>query len=230
MARASLHRQALRLSSILVTGMLLVGGSAGAAPEKGGKVYKWIDEKGEVHYGDAVPPQFADQDQTILNRQGVAVGAIPGHHSAAQIAADEAARAADAAVRDAQQRRLQRDRNLIATYLSTDEIETLRDRRLEILDGQARVLAQYVDQLKSRASQLEARMQRFRPYADTSSAPALPEALAEEIAHTVGDLKAQERALLAKREEVDRTRAQFADDINRFQELKDAGRTAVRPH
>jgi Domain of unknown function (DUF4124) len=232
MASAPLFRRAARLSGLMVGGMLLLIGSVDAAPEKGSKVYKWTDEKGEVHYGDAVPPQYADQDQTILNRQGVAVGAIAGRHSAEQVAADDAARAADAAARETQQRRMQHDRNLIATYLSTDEIETLRDRRLDILDGQARVLAQYVEQLKNRENQLEVRMQHFRPYAASPTAPALPEALAEEAVHTVDDLKAQERALLAKREEVERTRAQFADDLKRFQELKDAGRTgsAPRPH
>jgi Domain of unknown function (DUF4124) len=222
----SLCRGAVRLGVIVGIAVLWTAG-AHAAPEKAGKVYKWTDEKGEVHYGDAVPPQYADKDQTILNHQGVTVGAVTGRRSAEQVAADEASHAADAAARETQLRGLQRDQYLLATYLSAQELETLRDRRLEILDGQVRALAQYVEQLEARAGQLEERMRRFRPYAAVADAPALPEPLAAEVVHTVSDLRAQERSLAAKRDEVDRTRAQFADDLQRFLELKQAGRSAA---
>ena len=204
---------------------LLLAVLTAAAPVKTGKVYKWTDDKGEIHYGDAVPAQYAEQEQTILNQHGLAVGAIPGRHSAEQIAAEDAAHATEESARDAQKKRQQRDQNLLATYLSVEEIETLRDRRSEIIDGQARVISQYLEQLTTRTTQLTEQMRHFRPYATKATAPVLPEHLAEDVVRTLEDTQSQQRALRAKREELQHTRDQFAEDIARFRELKETGKS-----
>lgn len=184
------------------------------------KVYKWVDEKGVVHYGDAVPPQYADQDKTILNSQGVAVGSIPGKRTPEQLAAEAAQRKAEEHAREAALQSRQRDQNLLATYLSVEEIEALRDRRAEILDAQARVTSQYLDQLRGRQKQLEQQTQRFKPYNTDPSAPQLPERLAEDLVRTTSDIATQQRNLEVKRQELEKLRAQFASDIARFKELK----------
>ncbi len=204
---------------------LLLAVLTAAAPVKTGTVYKWTDDKGEIHYGDAVPAQYAEQEQTILNQHGLAVGAIPGRHSAEQIAAEDAAHATEESARDAQKKRQQRDQNLLATYLSVEEIETLRDRRSEIIDGQARVISQYLEQLTTRTTQLTKQMRHFRPYATKATSPVLPEHLAEDVVRTLEDTQSQQRALRAKREELQHTRDQFAEDIARFRELKETGKS-----
>lgn len=200
-----------------------VGAQAATQRDPGSKqqkVYKWVDEKGVVHYGDAVPPQYADQDKTILNSQGVAVGAIPGKRTPEQIAAEAEKRQADERAREAAHQDRQRDQNLLATYLSVEEIEALRDRRAEILDAQARVTSQYLEQLRSRQGQLEQQALRFKPYNTAANAPQLPERLAEDLVHTTGDIATQQRNLDVKRQELEKLRAQFASDIARFKELK----------
>jgi len=93
-------RLPLRLLAGCATVALLGATVASAATREGSnkqQVYKWIDEKGVVHYGDAVPPQYADQDKTILNSQGVQVGTIPGRRTPEQQAAEAAHRADGAA-------------------------------------------------------------------------------------------------------------------------------------
>ena len=54
---------------------LLVALCAGLAHAQSGKdktkLYRWVDKDGQVHYGDSVPPEYAEQDRDILNRQGV---------------------------------------------------------------------------------------------------------------------------------------------------------------
>lgn len=198
---------------------------AGAAtpqrdPSKQPQVYKWVDEKGVVHYGDAVPPQYADQDKTILNSQGVAVGAIPGKRTPEQLAAEAAQRKAEERAHDQQVQNRQRDQNLLATYLSVEEIEALRDRRAEILDAQARVTSQYLDQLKGRQKQLEQQASHFKPYNPAPNAPQLPDRLAEDLVRTTSDIATQQRNLEVKRQELEKLKAQFASDIARFKELK----------
>jgi len=183
-------------------------------------VYKWTDEKGVVHYGDAVPPQYADQDKTVLNSQGVAVGTITGRRTAEQLAAEAARQAAeDRAKLDAQTARL-RDQNLLATYLTVEEITALRDRRVEILEGQAKAQGQSLEQLRARQRQLEQQVQHFRPYNTAANAPLLPERLAEDVVRTTIDIRTQERNLELKRAETTTLKEQFERDIARFRELK----------
>lgn len=203
---------------------LIVAGAAHAATTRDGsskqQVYKWTDEKGVVHYGDAVPPQYADQDKTVLNSQGVQVGTIPGRRTPEQQAAETARRQAEEHAAQTALAKRQRDQNLLATYLTVEEIETLRDRRADILEGQARVTSAYLDQLRARQRQLEQQVQKFRPYNTAPNAPVLPEHLAEDLVRSTTDIATQEHNLESKQAEVEKLKAQFASDIARFKELK----------
>ena len=88
-----------------------------------------------MHYGDRVPPEYANNELVILNDQGVEIAHISGKKTAAQLAEDARQRA----IRSEQIRKrdaaLLRDRVLLSTYLSIEEIEALRDRRIELVEG-----------------------------------------------------------------------------------------------
>ena len=44
----------------------------GSSPTNNGRVlYKWVDKDGVTHYGDHVPPEYASQEQHILDRKSV---------------------------------------------------------------------------------------------------------------------------------------------------------------
>jgi hypothetical protein len=216
----------IRLPAALACAALLAGtGTAPAAaptrdPSVKQRVYKWTDEKGVVHYGDAVPPQYADQDKTVLNSQGVTVGTIPGRRTPEQLEAEAERRASEEHARASAVQGRQRDQNLLATYLTVEEIEALRDRRADLLDGQARVTATYLDQLRTRQRQLEQQAQKFKPYNTAPNAPQLPERIAEDLVRTTAGVATQERNLAAKKQELEKLKAQFASDIARFKELK----------
>ncbi len=173
-----------------------------------------------MHYGDAIPPQYADQDKTVLNAQGVPVTTIPGHRTPEQQAAEAAKRSAEEHQQQAVFLARQRDQNLLATYLTVEEIEALRDRRADILDGQARVTSNYLEQLRSKQRQLEAQVQKFRPYNGAPGAAVLPEHVAEDLVRTTSDIATQERNLEVKQQELEKMKAQFASDIARFREIK----------
>jgi hypothetical protein len=53
------------LSSLcLITGLML-------AVSADAKVYKWVDENGEVHYSESLPPDFEDKKADVLNSEGI---------------------------------------------------------------------------------------------------------------------------------------------------------------
>ena len=117
------HRNRLFCTSVLIAATAFTAGAWGASSTTTHKVYKWVDEQGEVHYGDRIPPEYAAQAHGVINGQGVEVEHTDAQKSAEQLALEEQKKL------DAEER-ANRDRNLLTTYGSVQEIEHLRDQRL----------------------------------------------------------------------------------------------------
>jgi hypothetical protein len=180
--------------------------------------YKWVDEQGIVHYGDSIPPQYAEKEHKLLNNQGVEVG-----HTEAQKTPEELA--AEAREHEALLKQKQRDSFLLTTYTSVKDIESLRDVRLDQLQGQRTAAEQYVENLHSRLVALQGRVKRFRPYNERPDARRMPDDLAEDLVHTLNEMRTQSNALIAKNQEVVAMKEQFDLDINRYRELHEARAT-----
>lgn len=203
----------LLLSALLLA--LLAAAAQGA--EK--KLYRWVDKQGQVHYGDSIPPEYAEQDRDVLNRQGVPIAREEG------LVTEEEARAkavADKAARDEQKRKL-RDRVLLQTYQSVGELEVLRDRRLELVDAQLTIQQQSLANLRTKRAQFEKQAQRFKPLNKGPSALALPEELALDLRRSASDILTQQENLVKRREERENIRQNFEADIKRYIELRAIG-------
>jgi hypothetical protein len=191
-----------------------------AQPKQPGKLYSWVDENGVTHYGDSIPPQYANRDRSVLNSQGVRVGFEQG-----EITEEERAAAAEAAAR-AEADRLakaevaRRDRMLLETYLSVEEIEDLRNRRLELLESQIKVTELYLANLRKRLVGLQTEASNYKPYTARENAPQIPENLATDISRTTASINLYEQTLSRTRADQQAVRAAFDNDIARFRELK----------
>jgi hypothetical protein len=203
---------AVSLAACLAAGSVGAVLAADNSSSGGSKVYRWTDDKGVVHYGDNVPSEYSQRDRAVLNNQGVEVRHIEGGMNQAQEA--EAARAAGIA-----QQRAQHDQFLLATYLSTKDIEQLRDERTGLVEAQIKAAMAYIDSLNTRLGTMQERALRFKPYNSDANARRMPDELAEELVHTLNESRTQRQALDAKRREVTELRAQFDGDIARYREL-----------
>lgn len=208
------------LAALLAVLLGLPAGAALAAESSGHTMYRWRDAQGRLQTGDSVPAEYSAQDVEVLNSRGVVVAVREGARSPAQRAAAESRLANEAAARQTVLRQRQRDQNLLATYLTVEEIQLLRDRRLDLIDGQLRVATQYLESLRSRLLKLQGTAAKFRPYNGKTTGPALPPGLAEDLVRTMNDVQTQERNLATKREDFRRISDEFARDIARFRELK----------
>lgn len=190
---------------------VLVSSALQASP-----TYRWIDDQGTVHYGDRIPPEYADQHSDVLNRHGVAVGTREGVRS-------EAAREAEARDAEARAERMakqRRDRVLLDTYLSVEEIRMLRDRRLEMLQAQLEVTASTLERLYQQLHTLENLAAEYRPYSDDPDAEHIPDDLARDLATVQDGVLDYERMLQQGREEQRRLMDRFESDILRFEQLQ----------
>ncbi len=200
----------------LSLGALLLGLTQASAQQS---LYRWVDSEGLVHYGDHVPPMYADQDREILNGHGVAVRLVEGTATEEELAERARLAALDEAEAEARQARLNHDRVLLDTYLSVEEIERLRDQRLDLLDAQVLVTEQYLTNLTQRLIQLEQNASRFKPYSQEPDARDIPENLQLDITQTSASIALYEETLGRTRDRVTTLTETFARDILRFQEL-----------
>lgn len=180
------------------------------------RVYSWTDDEGVVHYGDRVPPEYRDQKKRILNEHGVTVGVIEGKKTAAELAADERERAIEAE----KEKRRRADKVLLSTYLSVDELEMHRDRRLELLRAQQKVSELYLRNLRRRMVALQEEAGNYKPYTLKADAPMIPPDLASDLSDTKNRINRQEEQLADHRREADALEAKFGEDISRFRALK----------
>jgi hypothetical protein len=212
----------VRSTSLLLPALMLAlaaGASAGAAESSGKqKLYRWVDRQGQVHYGDSVPPEYAEQDRDVLNKRGIAVGREEGTVTPEEAAAKAAE---EKAARDEQKRKL-RDRVLLQTYQSVQELEILRDTRLELVDAQLTIQEQSLSNLRAQRAKFERSATQYAPI--NANAKPMPEELAADLARSASDIQTQEANLLRRREERENIRQTFEADIQRYQELK-----AIRP-
>jgi hypothetical protein len=206
---------AMRLKILLplsASAILAAGAHAAPVSSDKGVAYRWVDEQGVVHYGDHIPPQYATQERTVLNAQGIAVSHIDAQKTPEQ-------QAADARDRAALMKQKQHDAFLVSTYTSVKDIEALRDARLEQLQTQRAAIEQYVESLRVRLASLQERALAFRPYSSQPSARRLPDDLAENLVRTVFEMREQTTTLAASSETEKTLRDQFQADIERYREL-----------
>ncbi len=207
----------IRRTTGLAASLLLLSSAlpvlAAPAAVTGDEVYRCRDARGQSHFGQNIPPACMDLDVEVLDKSGRIVRTIPGRRSMEQVAAQKAAEEAGKAA-------AQRDRTLLATYLSVADIERLRDQRVELLEQQSRVTEQYIANLREREARLMSEVQRFRPYSEAPTAPPMPDHMAEDIVNTVNGLQVYEQELAKNTTERDQLRSAFNADIARFKELK----------
>ncbi len=148
--------------------------NSSATPSAGKTTYKWVDENGVTHYGDHIPSQYSQRESTVLNSQGVEV-----QKRLAEMSPEEAA--AYRAKQKEEARRKQHDMFLVSTYPSVNEIENVRDARLQQIREQITAGENYVATITTRVDGLKKRAQNFAPYNSKPGARRMPDDLAEEM-------------------------------------------------
>jgi hypothetical protein len=183
------------------------------------RTYRWVDDDGVVHYGDSIPPEFAEKPKQVLNEHGVTIQYLEGRKTPEQLEAEQAAR--DLEVQVNLQRRA--DQALLATYINVEEITMHRDRRIELFQAQARVTELYLRNLRRRLESLREDARGFKPYSSDPNAPAIDPDLVDEIRRTNEAIKRHEINLRKYRSDEQQIIERFDGDITRFMALKGLG-------
>lgn len=199
---------------ILTVALVTLSSSVFARDEQ--KVYKWVDEDGNVYFSDKIPADASDHPKDVLNDRGVTIDNLEGKKTAEQLEQERK----ENELRVAQELQVRADRALLATYLSVDEIEMHRDRRVELFQAQTRVTELYLRNLETRLQKLRNDASHYQPYNTDSKAPMIDEGLAENLRKTKDTISRHQRNLMKYENDEKQIIERFDGDIARFKILK----------
>lgn len=186
------------------------------AAERTQRMYRWVDREGIVHFGDTVPVEYMDLERHIVNEFGITLDILRAKLTEEEIAEEK--RQQDLDIKRAVQAR--QDQALLSTYLSVDEIELHRDRRVELFKAQTRVTELYLSNLKRRLESLHKEASRYQPYSDNPDAAQVDPELVVDITTTKDTIERHQANLERFYDDAQNVVARFAGDINRFKTLK----------
>jgi outer membrane murein-binding lipoprotein Lpp len=203
----------LALLLLAIAALHAVPASAGPAQKKqAAKMYKWTDKHGVVHYGSAIPPEYADQQKEQINSQGQTIKTIDGAMTPEQRAAREKEKA-DA---EAAKEQLAHDKVLLSTYGSVNDIERARDSRLNAIQAQINLASSAVSSLEAEIGRLE--KQRTSAIEQKKDAKTI-ERLDGSLAAQRKQLNESQRAVIVRQDEKAAAAKAFEQDIVRYREM-----------
>jgi len=100
------------------------------------KMYKWVDEDGQMHFGDKIPAKYLVKAHDELNESGTVIKHTKASKTPEEIA--EANRLKREAKKAAliEKKKKQRDRVLLDTYTTERDLLVARDSRLDAVGSQ----------------------------------------------------------------------------------------------
>jgi len=195
----------MRLGSLCA----LAFAAACAVPALG--AFKCVDEKGRTHFEETPPAACANVVTYEINRSGTVIRKIEPT-SANTVAREDKEKSAEAQKSTAEQKR--RDKALLDSYSSEQEIDSMRDRNVEILKTRLAAARAVLHKAEAKQQQLQG-MADAKGRATSAMITADLERAKTERASAAASVGRIEKDLEA-------TQARFAADKARWLELRAA--------
>jgi hypothetical protein len=202
-----------RFGRLAALGLLGLAALLLAAPQARAATYKWVDEKGVVHYTDKIPPEAVNKGNVEINKHGVAVKRTDPAPTAEQRRARELEELRQQQLAREREEIDRRDRALLATYTTESEIDLARNRALSTIDAQVQGAIKYSTLLTKRKTELDAKK------AALGDKP-VPVVLERELANIDTELQKQVDLIAVKKKEIVVVNARYDLDKKRWANLR----------
>lgn len=170
------------------------------------KLYKWVDDKGVTHYGETVPPEYANKDRVQFNDKGSVVKK--------KVAPEEAASGKKTPEEQAAIEQRRKDSALLNTYSNEKEIDLALERNMQQVD--ARINSIHMLQKSAQES-----LGSYRKEAEQMKAAGrkIPASLQTDIAEAERKITQLQQDLAQAESKAAAVKATFAADKARYREL-----------
>lgn len=171
------------------------------------KLYKWVDDKGVTHYGEVIPPEYANKERDSLKKSGL-LEKRPEKADPAAIRAKEEAEQKRKIESQAAVEQQRRDSALLNTYSNETEIDQARDRSLVLVTAR-------IDSYKTLLKSSQGTLDDLKKEAEnrTKTNKKIPPSLSNDIIQT-------EARVLKYSAELDKSEAELIAVKTRFENEK----------
>lgn len=177
-------------------------------------LYKWVDEKGVTHYGDVIPPQYAGQGKTELNKRGVAIKKTDPAPTADQLEQRAMQQELQKQQDQLKLEQKRKDMALLNTYTSAEEIDLARDRHV----SQAELV---IRSTETRVGPVDARLAELTKQTNAllRAGKPIPPKLQKDLKQSQSESQGLHEVIAQKRAESIAIRSKFDTDKKRFVDL-----------
>lgn len=175
------------------------------------KMYKWVDEEGQMHFGDKIPPKYRVKEHDELNEHGVQTR----HREAAKTPEEKAEevrleKERKAAVL-AEKRQKKLDRELLYIYSSERDLVIARDSRINAIATQIQMSEAVISESNKVIESTEKRIAKIK-----ASNREVPDNLYNRIDSEKQHVVLQMKVMNNHIKRSDEIQAQFNGYIERF--------------
>jgi len=178
------------------------------------KLYKWVDDKGMTHYGEVVPPEYANKERDSLNKAGM-IQKRPEKVDPESIHAKEEAERKRKAENQALLEKQRRESALLNTYSNESEIDQARDRSLVLISAR---IESHKMLMKSTTETLDGLNKEVATR--TKEGKKIPASLTNDIAQTEARHARYAAELVRSEEELTDVKARFESEKATYRKLK----------
>jgi len=179
-------------------------------------MYRWTDADGNTHYSDKIPGDAIDRSHSTINQQGITTDTVEPARSDEEYARELEMKR----LRIEQQKELERqqakDRVLLKTFRTEDDIIHSRNGKLATYDAQIRIVYDNIERLKQR---LENQQQRAAII--ERKGRQLDNKTLQGMINTRQEIKGNYESILRQEHDKERIEKKYAADLARFRKLQE---------
>jgi len=184
------------------------------AAESKSNIKKCKDEDGKWHYGDTAADECAKSKITVITNKGTTKKVIAAPPTEQELKDREAQREQLEAEKIKAVEQKRKDEILLSTYGVESDITYIRDRKIAQIESQIKASQETLKSLRGALTRMEAQAKD-----ESKDAKAAAES-AKNIEATRNQIKRHEGVITQKREEQEALRKQYAEELERYRELK----------
>lgn len=196
----------------MINSKLLVGAAALCAAismNVEAKLYKWVDKNGTTHYGETIPPEYADSDTKKFDK-----GRVTDRSESFDSKKQNSAKSQTPEDKAAMELR-RRDEALLNSFSNEKEIDLARDRSLLQIEARINSYTTLIQSAKTSLDDLnqesETRIKQGRK---------IPQSLTDDIAAAEARVTKLQKELENSQKESAAVRARYEAEKQRFRVLK----------
>jgi len=198
---------------ILALGLCLpvMGVHAAAGPT----IKKCKDATGQWHYGDSAAQECAKSKITVMSDEGTTKKVIAAPPTAAELKEREAHQETEAAEHQRAAEQAKKDALLLSTYGGEDDINYIRDRKIAQIETSIKASEETLKNLRAALARMEAQAAD-----EVKGDKAADPSTLKNIEQTRKQITRHEGVVAEKRLEQEALRKQYADEMERYREIK----------